>query len=228
MNMPLQKMFQEEVTDHLLGYDDRSVYWQVLNLTYFFHQRWGVSVSYQPMTSGRISKRDERFRQQLEQMHGDHYFVEASTGAAFEEFSLFSGHFERGFIGIVYRTETDRFYIYPQLSVGVTSWSTDWGSAFLKKKNSNEVYRLLYETEDERRVKDRIMLASSVSAGYKLLKDVYLNFDLMLNYAPNKFTYISTLTDLNTHTVATGSMPYRRDIFNFSAGAGIIVVLTRR
>ena len=60
-NIPITKLFQEKETDYLFGYDDRSFYWQIISLSYFFHKRWGLEFNYQAGTSSRIRQRADNF-----------------------------------------------------------------------------------------------------------------------------------------------------------------------
>ena len=232
INIPITKMLQGTVTDNLFGYDDHSYYWQILSASYFFHKHWGVEFTYQAGTSNRlrkksdsynfITKRSEDFKASMQSEYGDKYYVNGGTGD-YDDFSFFSGDIQRGFFGVIYRFETNKFYVYPKLSLGTTSFYTDWGRVDLKEKNTNIKCRIDYSCGTGQY--DHFTFAPSVSFGYKISKRFYVNADIMVSYFKNNIECIKKFTNLYTNESSVDYFDYKRNIFTLSLGVGLIYVI---
>jgi hypothetical protein len=222
-NIPITGLLQGAETDYLLVYDDNSFSWQVLSLTYFFHQRWGVDFSFQHLTSSSSQLRrirDDSFAASIQARVGENYYV-LDARAALDR--VFLNDFARGFLGIVYRFETGRFYAYPRFAIGLTRFHTDVGSADLKRKNSNITYRLHYTSNEV--FAHNFTLAPSISFGYKLTNRLFLNADIMFSYFRPNIVYEKTRTNLFTNRSTVERFNYRRGVSSLSLGAGLIFVI---
>lgn len=225
VNIPITQLFQGAETDDLIGYyDGPSFYWQVSSLSVFFSERWGAEFNFRIGTSSRNRLRGNNFKTRMQLKYGEDYYVQTRMGADFEEFnSDFSGIY----LGIVYRFERNRFFIYPRFSIGLTNLRTDWGSVDLKKRNSNLEYSIFYTRPDERSPdpSTNFTIASSVSFGYKLSRHLWLNADVRLSHFRPNFTYQKTKTNLFTQERVVEQFHYRRNIFTLSLGLGLIFVI---
>ncbi|MCL2417249.1 MAG: hypothetical protein FWD02_04870 [Bacteroidales bacterium] len=230
VNIPITKLFKGAETDYLLSYDDRSFYWQILSVSYFFNERWGLEFNFQAGTSSRIRQRANNFVTNMQLQYSDNHYVRAGTGADFDEFHSMWGDFHRGYLGIIYRFERNRFFIYPKFSIGLIEFSTDWGSANLMQKNSNFEHLVSYSRGIRRNgafiiYSSNLILAPSVSFGYKLSKRFFLNADVKFSYFRPNFTYEKTTTNLFTQQSTVEHFRYRKDIFTLSLGVGLIFVI---
>ncbi|WP_221390569.1 hypothetical protein [Dyadobacter sp. NIV53] len=223
VNIPITKLLDGGIPDNMFKYGDNSTYWQVLSISYFFHKHWGLEFNFQGMTAGNISKRADNFLNAMKSDYEDNYYVTSSTSASYDDFNPFSGNFERGFIGLIYRYEKKRFFIYPNLSIGVSSFYTDWGNAILKQKNSNNLIEVTYDSGKQ--PNDHFILATSTAFGYKLSKRLFLNIDFMTSYYKTDITFIKKMTDLNTNISTSENIRYNKDIFTLSIGGGLIFVI---
>ena len=233
-NIPITRLLQGAETDYLLIYDDNSFSWQVLSLTYFFHQRWGVDFSFQHLTSssGQLRRnRDDYFAASIQARVGENYYVLDARAALYR---VFLNDFARGFLGIVYRFETDRFYAHPRFAIGLTRFHTDAyirapiflpevGKAYLKRKNSNITYRLCYTRDDL--FAHNFTLAPSVSFGYKLTNRLFLNADIMFSYFRPNIVYEKTKTNLFTNRSSVQRFEYRNGVASLSLGMGLVFVI---
>ena len=217
------KLLKGDVTDYLIEHDDRLFYWQVLSVSHFFHKHWGLEFNFQGVSSAGIAKRADRFIQSIHAEYENEHFVSPSTSASHDNFSPLSGHMERGFLGLIYRLETNRFFFYPKFSVGVTSFYTDWGKAYLKERNSNNFVEVSYETAE--RVRDYFTIATTAAFGYKLTKRIFLNVDLLSSSYRTNITYHKTVTNLNTGLKSIDEKEYKKNIVNLSIGTGMIIVI---
>lgn len=222
-NIPTTKLLKGNVTDHLLSYDDQSHYLQLIGLALFFDKHWGVGFNFQRNSSDRISNRGDKFLQAMQTEYGNGYYVTPSTGASYKQPNFLSGDFERGFLGVIYRLESNRLFFYPKVAIGVTSFYADWGRAYLKEKNANNVVEVYYTAG--KIPKDHLTLATSASVGYKITKWLYLNVDAMTSYYKTNVAYTKTTTDLNLKQSSVELIDYKKNVFGLSVGAGFIVSL---
>lgn len=222
-NIPITKILKGSITDYLLGYDDQSEYWQLVSASYFFHKRWGVDFMFQGATSNRLSSRASKFFQMISSEYQNDYFVTPQSGPSYDGFCIIGGNTERGYLGIIYRFESNHFLIYPKLSIGVTSFDTDVGSAILKEKNSNRVLKVSYESDKVNN--DYLTIATSATIGYKISKRFFFNVDLMTSHFKINKIYVKSIKDLNSGIINIEEISYQKNVFNLSVGAGIIIVI---
>jgi hypothetical protein len=222
-NIPITKLLQGKETDYLFQYDDNSYYWQILSVAYFFYKHWGLEFNYQAGTSSRIRQRANHFTANMQSEYDDKYYVSPNTGGMYDDFNFFSGDIERGYLGIIYRFETNKFYVYPKFSIGVTSFYTDWGGAGLKEKNSNIECTVNYSSR--KRSIDHFTLAPSVSFGYKIAKRFYLNADILFSHYKMNIVFEKKFTNLYTKESTMEYFDYKKNILTLSLGVGLIVVL---
>jgi len=221
--IPITKLLDGNVTDNLIEFDDQSYYLQFISVSYFFHKHWGVEFNYQGCSSNQISTKGNNFIQSMKSEYGEEYFVSPSTGATIDNYNIISGNFDRGFIGIIYRFESNHIFFYPKFSLGVTSFYTDWGMVFLKEKNSNGVTKVSYTSGN--RPNDNFIIAPALSIGYKLSKRFSISADLQTSYYKTDITFVKTTSDLFTGLSVDEQNEYKKNIFNFSLGMGILFTI---
>jgi hypothetical protein len=226
LNFPLTKLFNDTPSDNLINYSDgMTFYLQGAGVSWFFREHWGIEINVQASYSSETNarKRSERFSGMLQNEYQDKYFVTTSSNASFGEEDIVGGSVQRGLIGINYRRDIGRFFIYPKLAIGVTSFNTDRRNAFLKEKNSNTLLKVEYSARI--RPNDHFTTAGSLIAGYKLSKRVFFNFEIMTSYYRADFTFTKTTTDLNSGQSSLEMIYYGKDMFTLSLGTGLIIVL---
>ncbi len=230
-NISMTKLLQGAETDYLLQYDDNSYYWQILSITYFFHKHWGLEFNYQAGTSSRIRQRGDNFMSNLQSKYNDDYYVSPNTGAIYNN-GFFEGDISRGYLGVIYRYETNKFYVYPKISIGIISFYTDWGKTDLKEKNSNIEHSISYLNKNRRGSSgalassaDHFTLAPSISFGYKIAKRFFFNVDIMFSYYKTNIVYEKTITNLFTNEKTVEHFDYKKGVSSLSLGAGLIFVI---
>jgi hypothetical protein len=228
-NIPITKLFQGSITDYLLQYDEKSNYWQILSLSYFFSKHWGLEFNYQGATSSRIRKRGDKFSASLQSEYSDKYYVNPNTLFDVGGNASSGWDITQAYLGLIYRFETNKFYVYPKFSIGLTSFQTDWGGATLKEKNSNIEYMVSYSSSSidssNEPSSTSFTLAPSVSFGYKITKRFYFNADVLLSYFRTNFVYTKEFTNLYTQETTSKYFDYKKNIFTLSLGAGLIWVI---
>lgn len=223
VNIPLTKLLKGDIEDDLIRFDDKSFYWQFISAAYFFHKHWGLELNFQGATAHSISKKYDHFVQTIEAEKGNDFFITPTSSGIYNTFNIVSGHIEYGSLGLIYRLESNRLFLYPKLSIGVLSFYVDWAIVYLKEKDGNNVYTVNYY--NGRRPQDHFCPALSVAGGYKLLKNVFFNIDLSTRYFKTDITFPVTTTDLNTEQQTVSLNRYKKNIFTLSAGAGFIIVI---
>ncbi|MCK9208905.1 MAG: hypothetical protein M0P66_17475 [Salinivirgaceae bacterium] len=223
INIPITNLLSNEIPDNLFEYDDNSYYWQILSASYFFSSKWGLEFTFQAGHSQSISGRAERFNQDLEEKYGENYFVTASSGAQFDNFSLIGGSIQRGNLGIVYRYEKRKYIFMPKLSIGVTSFYTDWGEADLKEKGTNTVYKLSYDSG--KRPNDHFTIAPSFTFGYRLSNRIIANIDILYSYYKTDIEFVEEIRNTFTNEIVTETIDYKKNIHTLTVGFGVIIEL---
>ncbi|MCL1938678.1 MAG: hypothetical protein FWF52_09825 [Candidatus Azobacteroides sp.] len=217
-NIPITKLLQDNEVDYLLQYKDHSYYLQLLSSSYFFHRHWGADFNLRIGGSSKIGYRTDDFIAKIQSRYGDNYFISAETNETKEAFY-------QAYVGIIYRLETNKFYVYPTLSIGGTAIYTNHWQAHLKEKNSNNEYGLFLSTKKKPSNGISITFAPSVSFGYKLSKRVFLNADVMLSYFRPNFVFEKQFTNLYTKKSAVEHFYYKKNILTLGLGGGIIIVI---
>jgi len=221
-NVPITKLLQGAKTDDLLQYNDHYFYWQPISISYFFHKHWGLEFNYQIGHSQRIRKRADNFETVMRSEYSDKYYVYPKTEDVVIT-SSFTGVIERGYLGLIFRFETDKMYVYPKLSIGITSFCSDWGRVDLKEKNSNNEYKISYSSEERPYV--YFTFAPSVSFGYKLFHRLYINADIMLSHCKTNIVFEENFLNLYTKEKTVKYFDYKKDIFSLSFGGGLIYIM---
>lgn len=226
LEIPLTTLFEGAITDDLIEYSDQpSTYLQVIAVTYFFHEHWGVEFNYQGISSSRTAGNVDRFSAKIQTDYQDQYFVTPSTGGASSANGVLSGTTSRGLLGIVYRKDLGKFFLHPKFAIGVTAFDANWGAAALKERNSNTLADVAYWPDNKKVVKDFFTLATSISAGYTFTKRIHLNVEVMTSYFPLNITYTKTTTNLYDGSSSSETIDYRKNLFTLSLGVGLIIVI---
>ena len=221
-NIPITNLLQGNYVDYLLHYNDHSYYLQILSVSYFFHKHWGIDANLvQFCSSKRIGERNDNFVASMQSKYGDKYYVNAETNDIYEDMKSFY----RANIGIIYRFETNKFYLYPKFSIGITDISTDDWQVHLKEKNSNNEYKLFFSKNNKPNYSLSLTLTPSVSFGYKLSKRVFFNADIILSHFRPSFTFEKEFVNLYTKESTVEYFDYKKDIFTLSLGAGLIFAI---
>lgn len=227
-DFPITRISQGVETDNLLQFDNSSFYIQPMypiTISYFFSKHWGAEFNMQGSLSNKVRNRGDKFIADMQSQYGDMFYVNALSTSDPDFDSSLSDFFSlRGFLGVIYRFETDKYYVYPKFSVGLTSFNTDRGSVNLKEKNSNNKYRVSHSNGGELS-KDYFTLAPSVSLGYKISRRFFLNADIMFSYFKTDFVYEKTTTNLFTNEKSVVYFDYKKGISTLSLGAGLIYVI---
>ena len=217
-NIPITKLLQGNEIDYLFQYSDWSYSFQPLSVSYFFHKHWGADFKVRGGGSFKSDyRRTDDFIAKIQPMYGDNYFLSA-------EMDETEDTFVQSYIGVIYRLETNKFYVYPTLSIGQTIIPTNHWLTHLKEKNSNNEYNLFLSVKNKSS-DSFFTVAPSVSFGYKLSKRVFLNADVMLSYFRPNFTFEKEFVNLYTKESTVEYFDYKKDIFTFGLGAGLIIAI---
>lgn len=218
----LHPYFKGEVTDPLIEFEDRTLSWQYLSSSYFFLKHWGVALDLQWGYTQKTTQKTDQFNQLMQTRYGNDYYVNTSTGNAYSTSPGFVGKIERGYLSMVYRAELPRFFIYPKLGIGITSFYSNWALLDLKQKNTNNVLEVSFNHD---RGIDFFTISASALAGYKLSKRIFLHLEPLGSFYKTRFNYTKTTTDLNSKESTIDVISYRRNVFSLSLSAGLTYVI---
>ncbi len=218
-----RNLFIGAKTDHLLAYDRVLSYYQMGPLTYFFRRHWGVTLKVQLASSKNMRGRADRFIAQETTEYEAAYYVSASTSAKTPYDLASTGSVQYGHIGLTYRYENARYFIYPTLSVGWISFNLDNATTRLKEPNAHTITRIVYAPEGFF-WEERFTITPSVMLGFKLSKYVWLHLDAStICYRPD-FTYSQITTNLVTGE-SSPAIHYRYNRFMIDGSVGIGAML---
>lgn len=220
VNLPITKLLKGDVTDDLVGYNNRYAYAQFLTTSVFFKKHWGVDIGIQfDMSSGRNDKRNA-FERGMEATYGDAYHVTTSVSwPVGRDITCF-------YLGAIYRFESERFLIYPMFSIGYTSFDVHAGTVLLKEKNTNTIVQKTYTPRKSSM--SPFTLAPSVALGYRWLNRVAVHVDIGGSYFLSDIQYTKATKDLYTQVETTDTFTNQRPVFSLRVGAGVIVTIFER
>jgi hypothetical protein len=220
-NIPITNFLQGTYVDNLFDYADKSAYRQIISATIFFHKHFGVEFNHQPSGSPKIRKRENNFFEAVRSKYGNDYYINIMYQDMYNSHGdfLWQAYMPRTFLGLVYRFETEKFYVYPKVSIGMQTIYSDTSRFELKKKNSNHVYELFYSSGGRHR---SFILAPSVSLGYKLHKNIFLNADIMYSRFKPNIVFQKRFTNLYTQESTVEFFEYKRNVSTLSLGLGLI------
>ncbi|MFT5337814.1 MAG: hypothetical protein ACI9YL_001826 [Luteibaculaceae bacterium] len=223
LNNPFNALLNNEITDHLLDYDDHSYFTQSFSGNFFFLKNWGAELTFQAGNSGKAQGQAEKFNAELRNIFGTKYFVRPRSGAEYNPDNIRLGSIERVYVGIVYRLEKTRFLLLPKFLVGFTSLYADKGGADLKEKGTNTVLRVSYDPGN--RPKKHVSFAPAFTVGYRLSEHLFLNLDLQYSYFKTDIEFIKETRNLYTDEFILESIKYKKSINTLTIGAGLIFEL---
>ncbi|MFT3907789.1 MAG: hypothetical protein QM737_00055 [Ferruginibacter sp.] len=228
-NIPLTKLLSGAVTDNLFKYEDNTYYWQVVSVTYFFKKHWGVEFNLHAGSSEEIFRKAKNYQNLVAAQYGNNYYGKATPGSyenGDASADMLNGEVSRKYLGMIYRYETKRFFLYPKVSLGITSFTTNWGASYLKEKNTNQVYKVEYNSG--RRGNDHFTVALSAKTGYKISKRFYIDVDVLGSWFKTNINFAKTTTNMITNEKIIEPQLYKKDIYTLSMGAGLIYSLINK
>jgi hypothetical protein len=217
VNVPIQKLLKGDVTDNLLGYEDHNAYFQIFTTSLFFKKHWGLDIRLQSNMSSQNNDKKDNFARAMQAEYGDAYYITSSLRG-----TIGSDMF-RGYLGVVYRFESERFLVYPMFSIGVMSFNTYAATVHLKERNANNIVQVTYENAGSSG--SPFILAPSVTIGYRLMNRVAVHVDLASSYFSTDVGFTKQTKDLYTQAASTEISVNKQHVFSFSLGAGLILTI---
>jgi hypothetical protein len=213
------------ITDHLTTYTNQNIYWQIS--AGFFSNNWGLEFYYMRNNNNQLKNRFNEFSDEVANRYGDKYYMNISSGSYYYDFENSSELImERGSIGPIYRIVKNKAIYIFRGQIGVISFSTDWGSVYLKEMGTNSIIDVHWSAD--RVVKDFMTINPSFTFGYRIAKRIVLDLDinywfynLDFNYQESSTNFITGQTDITTYR-------YKRIANDLSFGVGFMVVLTQQ
>lgn len=226
VGFPLARLMKGSRTDNLIQFSDRSSYLQVISFTAFLSKHWGIELAIQPDVSSDVLKKGEKFSASVEKKYSQNYYPSSIWGNEMGSESEFGNGNGHGYLGVIYRFEKHRFFVYPKFSIGLTSIGTDTGQFYLKEKNSNTTLEANYKTDKNRA--SFFTVAPGISFGYKLTKHLFASVNVAASYFKSNLSYTNTLKDLYSgEVVSLEAVTYKRDVATISIGAGIALIVNK-
>jgi hypothetical protein len=220
--VPISTLSGGYITDDLVGFESNTFYWQFISAAHFF-KNWGIEFSFAGNNSSTLNNRASRFISEVKNKYQEDYFVIVSSGTMYADPNPVGGAIEKGSIGPICKIEKQRFVLIMRALIGVTSFDTDWGSADLKEKGTNDFVQIDWSTG--RPVKDFFTFNPSFTFGYRVFRRIVLDLDINYWIYNINFYYTETTQNMNTLEIQSLRYSYADLINEVSFGIGIMVVL---
>lgn len=198
----LVNMFEGSETDNLIQYQQFAPNLRIFSGSFFPKKRWGVNFSFDAFDMQAMNGDDKmkKFNDYLQATYSDKYHISTQydlEDSNKEEIDLAT--IGRGILGVIYRIEKDRYFIYPQASIGLNTFNINNAKITLRERNSNMIEVINYDSK----LKNSSLLSYHLSAkgGYKLNKVLWAHADVMLSYFRPQFSFTETRYNqtLNEH-----------------------------
>ncbi len=222
VNATLRPFFKGEAADPLIAFDNHTIALQYLSISYFFRKHWGVALNVRMSYPKRAGIKSDQFSLLMHAQYDKDYYVYPDANGASIDHPGFAGEMEDGSLGIVYRLEGSRFFIYPKLAIGLITINGNIGSVRLKQKNANDEF---YVSFMQNGGTTSFTMAASALAGYKLSKRIFVHIEPLGTFYKTRFYYDKSITISNTHESTTAVIPYKRNVVSVSLSAGFSYVL---
>ncbi|MBE8712182.1 hypothetical protein [Sphingobacterium hungaricum] len=225
INLPITKLLKGIPTDRLIHHSDLSDYVQALSATYFWNKRWGATISFQVVSENDYEDPD-RFNQSIIEEFEKNYYITIDAISNSRNFYPSGGDFNQISMGVTYRIEKNRLFVYPKLSAIFNSIQTESKNINLKEKNSNNILTVNYDCG--KKVSNYLSVSPGAIFGYKITKWLYATADVQFAYSKPNLVYTKTTTNVVTNAVNKEEIRYDQSLVGFSVGAGLTFALFHR
>lgn len=220
---PVTKFNQVHASAFLIDYSDYSFSFQPLCLAVTFSSHIGLELLYQPCVTLGNGERKRNFEQLVLNEFGNNYFVSFPNHSVLDE-KVSPIH--RVFFGLFYSKKISRFLFQPKIGIGATSFYSKSTSLYLKEKNTNQHYRVEYDSRDHS--VDRFTLTAGGYLGFHLSKSVLLGSNFSLSRFKPIINYSETITDIYTEKETLLSYTtYDKSIWNAGLNLGITFFISK-
>ena len=219
LNSPLTTMNKNKITDNFIEYSSKNNVIPSVSALWFIKKRFGVEADLKFVYFNDSEKVRAIFNEMAHNEYGENYYVTTSSPISNNFIPVIS-------FGAVYRIETEHFYFYPKLSLGITSFYSNWGNINLKEKNTNYEYTVAYR--QGKRAKDNFTIIPAVTMGYKLSNRFGVDLNLKTSYFKSNFTYEKTVTNLYTDEIQKETTPYKVNVFDAYISVGVTYILSKQ
>lgn len=211
------------ITDNLTTYASQTYYWEVLSTT-LFYRNWGIEFFVSGNQNKQLKNRFDKFSNRVTEEYSDRYYVTVSSGCEFSEnYTPFGGPIDKFSLGPVYKIEKNRTIFLFRSLLGVTSITSDWGSAVLKEKGTNTILDASWTSDKVG--KDFFTFNPSFTIGYRIIKEIVLNFDINYWLYNMEFSYNETIINRDTRAGITTNYHYSRLLNEISFGVGFMYII---
>lgn len=222
---PITTLETGEITDYLIGYRSRYNYTRYLSGTQFFNKRFGLNFQWQECYSEEMDLHYASFFRQLEEWYDKDYYY-AVYDYTKGPYNTFNRDFKQGYLGLVYRMATERYFIHPQLNIGLVTFSTIRTLIRLKEKNSNLYQTIEYDSDKYQ--DSNLSLACGVTAGIRVFTRFHLTAECRYSWFRPDFTYTITEKNLFERTASEREISYTRNMHALTIGFGLMYELNYR
>ena len=215
--LPVQRLKSGEITDFLIDYDDEYVYWQFINVEYFFKNNLGINLSIQGNTFTDADERGNLMNAALEERFGNDYFISTSPYSYGQSANINANLYA----GLVYAKRFNKISFVPKIQVGFTSFFTNRLNVYLKEKETNTHLQMVYDFTSDRRPQDNFTLLTGITTEFNLTKNLTLDFHLQSSFFKTQFSYVEEIRNTYTEEKSYREFDYSKFLGTLSMGLGV-------
>ncbi|MFZ6051016.1 hypothetical protein [Halocola ammonii] len=219
---PVKKGFE---TDNLIGFQDNSLYWQIVSGTIYFNENWGLDASVFAYTSDNTYRLQDKFTAAVNEVYKDDYYILYNSAARDQSLEYQEFAAVRGFqAGLSYRVEkNERLIIQPRLLFGVMVFDNTNALVHLKERGTNTLKKVEYIYSRPSSNSFSASLGSMI--GYNFHKGWILFAEVYYSYTYAGLEYTRETTDLYTEEVELKVYDHPNHLSSLKFGVGLAVDL---
>ncbi|MBO9614223.1 MAG: hypothetical protein J7619_16075 [Dyadobacter sp.] len=218
---PMRSPSPQYISDNLIGNKFQKLFGQVIDVG-FFYKNFGLECSIVLLPAQGSESRHSKFVNAVNLEYASEYYASVSSGAMYNDMSGSTDPQARGGIGPAYKVERNRFVFVGRVMADVVSFDTDWGTAQLKQKGTNELVTINWRRE--RPVIDCFTISPSFTFAYRVSRRIAIDLDVgSWLYRPD-IIYVEKTTSAISGNATTKEYRSSHFMNDVSVGLGIMVV----
>ncbi|MEM1003529.1 MAG: hypothetical protein AAGH46_12860 [Bacteroidota bacterium] len=217
MLIPLTKLKTGAITDPLIEYENRSIYWQAVNVNVFFNHV-GINLTLQISPHIDEEDGDRQVAEALRQRFGEDYFITSNALPPLVRSINANIH---PYLGVAFTKRWKRWALIPKFQLGFTSFNINPASYSLKQKDSNRLLEVAYLYNTKRGPQANFSLMMGCITEFSLTEKLLLDFNVQYFVFKSRFFYTESIRDTFTEEIEAQEFDYRNWIHMLSIGIGV-------
>lgn len=219
--LPTRSPSLQYISDNLVGNKFGTLFGQVIDVG-FFYKNFGLETSIVLSPIRGNESQHSKFVNAVNREYANGYYTSISSSSMYDYENNSSDPIVRGSIGPAYKVERNRLVLVGRVMVGVASFDTGSGTAWLKEKGGNQLLTINWSREHPSI--DCFAINPSFTVAYRVSRRIAVDLDLSTWHYRTDIDYTEKATNAVTGIVTTREYGYNQLMNDVSIGLGIMVV----